>query len=319
MSTNFPASLDTLSNPAATDGLTGHASQHANANDAIEALQAKVGINGSADPTSLDYRVSAIESGGGGGTWGGITGTLSDQTDLQSALNGKLPTGSTADSIAEGVTNLYFTAQRVRDAVLTGMSTATNAVITATDTVLGALGKLQKQITDNLSTLTTHTGNVSNPHSVTKTQVGLGSVDNTSDANKPVSTAQQTALDLKQDLLGKDASGGYAGLTLFKLNLRNALGTITSWFTTAATAARTWTMPDKSGTVALLDDIPTGGGGAVGGGTDEVFYENDITVTSDYTITTGKNAMSAGPITIADGVAVTIPPGSTWSIVGSDS
>lgn len=49
------------------------------------------------------------------------------------------------------------------------------------------------------SSLDAHTGNTSNPHSVTKSQVGLGSVDNTSDANKPVSTAQQTALNLKAD------------------------------------------------------------------------------------------------------------------------
>lgn len=57
------------------------------------------------------------------------------------------------------------------------------------------------------------------------------------------------------------------------------------------------------------------GGGATGGGVDDVFYENATTVTTNYTITTGKNAMSAGPITISDGVTVTIPDGSTWSIV----
>lgn len=45
--------------------------------------------------------------------------------------------------------------------------------------------------------LTTHTSNTSNPHQVTKDQVGLGNVDNTSDADKPVSTAMQTALDNK--------------------------------------------------------------------------------------------------------------------------
>lgn len=56
-------------------------------------------------------------------------------------------------------------------------------------------------------------------------------------------------------------------------------------------------------------------GGATGGGNDDVFYENSKIVTADYTITSGKNAMSAGPITIADGVTVTIPDGSTWSIV----
>ena len=42
--------------------------------------------------------------------------------------------------------------------------------------------------------LTTHTGSIANPHSVTKTQVGLGNCDNTSDLNKPVSTATSTAI-----------------------------------------------------------------------------------------------------------------------------
>jgi len=57
------------------------------------------------------------------------------------------------------------------------------------------------------------------------------------------------------------------------------------------------------------------GGGATGAGTNDVFYENSITVTADYTITTNKNAMSAGPISVATGVTVTIPTGSVWSIV----
>lgn len=56
-------------------------------------------------------------------------------------------------------------------------------------------------------------------------------------------------------------------------------------------------------------------GGAVGGGTDSVFYENDQSVTSNYTITSGRNAMSAGPIAIVAGVTVTVPAGSTWVIV----
>lgn len=57
------------------------------------------------------------------------------------------------------------------------------------------------------------------------------------------------------------------------------------------------------------------GGGATGGTGNAAFYENDAEVTADYTITAGKNAMSAGPITIADGVTVTVPSGSVWSIV----
>ena len=55
------------------------------------------------------------------------------------------------------------------------------------------------------------------------------------------------------------------------------------------------------------------GGGATGGGTDAVFYLNGQTVTSNYTIPTGQNAGSFGTVTVADGVLVTIPDGSTWS------
>ena len=55
--------------------------------------------------------------------------------------------------------------------------------------------------------------------------------------------------------------------------------------------------------------------GATGGGSDQIFYENDQTVTTNYTITTNKNAMTAGPITVGSGVTVTVPSGSTWTIV----
>jgi len=57
------------------------------------------------------------------------------------------------------------------------------------------------------------------------------------------------------------------------------------------------------------------GGGATGGGTDQVFHENGQTVNTNYSITSGKNAVSAGPVTIASGVTVTIPSGSTWVVV----
>lgn len=57
------------------------------------------------------------------------------------------------------------------------------------------------------------------------------------------------------------------------------------------------------------------GAGATGGGNNSVFFENEQTVTANYTITTGKNAMSAGPITIDTGITVTVPTDSTWVIV----
>jgi hypothetical protein len=57
------------------------------------------------------------------------------------------------------------------------------------------------------------------------------------------------------------------------------------------------------------------GGGATGGGSDDVFYENGQTVTTNYTLTTNKNAVTAGPCTINSGVTVTIPSGSSWVVV----
>ena len=110
------------------------------------------------------------------------------------------PSPGSTDSVTEGSSNLYFTAARVRDAVLTGLTTVSSAVIAASDSVIGAFQKLQAQIT-------AHTTNTSNPHSVTKAQVGLGSADNTSDADKPISTATQTALDAKFDKAGGTVSG----------------------------------------------------------------------------------------------------------------
>lgn len=124
-------------------------------------------------------------------------------TDAEkSTWNGKEPS-ITTDLVTKfwsGTKTWRDLATDVRAVVLTGLSTATNAVITATDSILVALGKLQAQITE-------HRGNTSNPHSVTKTQLNLGNVDNTSDANKPVSTAQQTALDLKAPLASPALTG----------------------------------------------------------------------------------------------------------------
>lgn len=57
------------------------------------------------------------------------------------------------------------------------------------------------------------------------------------------------------------------------------------------------------------------GGGADGTGTDEVFFLNGKTVTGSYTIPTNYNAMTAGPVTINNGITVTVPDGSVWTIV----
>lgn len=145
--------------------------------------------NGDASAGLPTIDLATLSDGGGGAllrfvrdAWGRISGT----------------SAATTSDLTEG-SNLYFTTARVLATLLAGLSTATNAAITAADSVLSAFGKLQAQITANLVTLTSHTGNTSNPHSVTKAQVGLGNADNTSDVNKPVSTAQAAAIALKLD------------------------------------------------------------------------------------------------------------------------
>jgi hypothetical protein len=64
MAINYPNSLDSFVNPTSTNGLSSpsHSEQHADANDAIEALQAKIGIDGSEDTASIDYKISTLET-----------------------------------------------------------------------------------------------------------------------------------------------------------------------------------------------------------------------------------------------------------------
>ena len=61
--------------------------------------------------------------------------------------------------------------------------------------------------------------------------------------------------------------------------------------------------------------VPTNTSVPNGGGTNLAFYLNDITITTSYTIPTGKNAGTFGPVTVDTGVVVTVSPGSYWSIV----
>ncbi len=68
-------------------------------------------------------------------------------------------------------------------------------------------------------------------------------------------------------------------------------------------------------TVSDYVKIAGGGGGASGAGGDQIFFQNDLTVTANYTIPTGKNAGTFGPVQINSGVTVTVPSGSVWSVV----
>ena len=57
------------------------------------------------------------------------------------------------------------------------------------------------------------------------------------------------------------------------------------------------------------------GGGPTGSGSDEVFFENEQVVTANYTLSSGKSAMSVGPVTLNPGVVVTIPASRRWVVL----
>ena len=80
----------------------------------------------------------------------------------------------------------------VSTAQQTAIDNAKSSANSYTDTKISEV----QEVTESLKTsISNHTSNKSNPHGVTKAQVGLGNVDNTADASKPVSTAQQTAIN----------------------------------------------------------------------------------------------------------------------------
>jgi len=177
--------------------------------------------------------------GGGASAWGAITGTLSNQTDLQNALDGKAPSLGADD-------NYVTDAEKTKLSNLSGVNTG--------DQDLSALApKASPAFTGT-------------PTGITATHVGLGNVTNTSDADKPVSTAQQTALDLKANLtspvlvtpaLGTPSSGNLANCTFPTLN-QNTSGT-------AANLSGTPTLPSGTTLVAPVIGAATGTSLAVTG------------------------------------------------------
>ncbi|MBS5941477.1 phage baseplate protein [Thomasclavelia ramosa] len=103
-----------------------------------------------------------------------------DRYYTEAEINTKLTAKLDTTGNASNVTNTFTQA-------------STLANLTTGEKLSVSLGKIMKAIADLIS----HIGNKSNPHGVTKSQVGLGNVDNTTDLNKPISTATQKALDGK--------------------------------------------------------------------------------------------------------------------------
>ncbi len=177
-----------------------------------------------------------------------------------------------------------------------------------------------KTITDSLQF--TGTGAIKLPVGTTAQQsraIVTGAISGTT---LTVTAVTSGALAVGQTILGANVTAGTTITALVTGSGGNGTYTVSS----------SQTVPSTTITASLRGDVRFNttlsryegfngtawgslGGGATGGGGDAVFVENSQTITTSYTISSGKSATSAGPITINTGVAVTIPTGSRWVIV----
>ena len=189
-----------------------------------------------------------------------------------------------------------------RDALITGNQVQLGSrIYHATDnklywlqeypTVGSTTGAVWQELGDG-AVLTAHIGDTSNPHLVIPSQLGLGNVDNTSDADKPISTAQQTALDLKENVFSKNTAFnknfGTASDTIVEgddsrvLNGQIAYNKKVNSVTVTGTNAKTLTLTLQDGNTltAGFNDIDTD---------DDVFLNGISFNTSDGQLTVALN------------------------------
>ena len=145
----------------------------------------------------------------------------------------------------------------------------------------------------------------------------VGTLNQVTTGNAATATALETARNI-----GGVSFDGTGNINLPGVNTagnQNTTGTSGGFTAGSASNLNSGTLPDARfpSTLPAVDGSNLTGisAGATGGGSDEIFYENGQNVTTDYTITNGKNAMSAGPITIDSGVTVTVGSGETLTIV----
>ena len=136
----------------------------------------------------------------------------------------------------------------------------------------------------------------------------VGTLNQDTTGNAATATALETARNI-----GGVSFDGTGNINLPGVNTagnQNTTGTSGGFTAGSASNLNSGTLPDARfpSTLPAVDGSNLTGisAGATGGGSDEIFYENGQNVTTDYTITNGKNAMSAGPITIDSGVTVTV-------------
>jgi len=204
--------------------------------------------------------------------------------------------------------------------------TSLNASNISSGTIAAArVATLNQNTTGSAATLTTarNIGGVSFDGSG---DIDLPGVNTSGNQNTSGTAAIATTVSIGNEasdttcfpLFATAATGNLAPKTVSSLTFNSSNGTLAAT-TFSGSGASLTNLPaaNLTGTLPAIDGSNLTGilAGATGGGSDEIFFENDQTVTTNYTITNGKNAGSFGPITINSGVTVTVGEGETYTIV----
>ena len=219
-------------------------------------------------------------------------GTIATQNSNSVSITGGSITGITDLAVADGGTGASTTANARTNL---GLTIGTN--VQAWDANLDQIAALA--VTDGNFIVSNGSAWVAESSATARTSLGLGTIATQNSNSVSITGGSITGIT---DLAVADGGTGASSFTANNVLLGNG----TAAFQTVA--------PGTSGNV-LTSNGTTWTSAAAPGAIDDVFYENSTTVTLDYTITSGKNAMSAGPITIGSGVTVTVPSGSTWTVV----
>jgi hypothetical protein len=300
--------------------------------------------------TYSDLKIELIGTGEQSGTWGtttnnnlgtalgeAITGTadvafssadvtltLTNTNAAQTARNLRLNlTGTSGGArnliLGSGcqIEKIYLVNNGLADAVTVKNTTGSGVVVPA-----GKSMYVFNNAVDVVDVLTYFSGTVV---SSAATITG-GTINSTTIGASTASSGRFTTLEATGNTTLGDASGDTITANAGTMNVPNNLnfsGTGTITLPNGTTGQR----PTPASGMIRYNTSTSGfegyaggewgsiGGGATGAGGDQVFYENELTVTTSYTLTTNRNAMSTGPITIDSGATVTIPSGQRWVIL----